>query len=630
MRADLLALSPESLVLFANLGLVKRAQKELESGIVPSLEEDASGAVVATSRDGATTRLPPATPLKNTLCSCGASGACRHRIAAVLAYQRLHANAAQAVSAPWDPGSITDTTLETYAGSSVLARARAALAAPLVVGVEHGAIPVARLPTATVQFTVPDDLTHARCDCALGHKCEHVVLAVWAFRRAASVSSTVELGAPRAGVSASDLTPIEVELEGVVARGLVEHGSAESLERARAAADRLGFLWLADALTELERQRAAYDKKSARFSSRTCSRLVAEIAARLRAARAAPEESPLHARFVLGADEARETLTAELRLTALGVRVEADGAARSATLYFADHDGKQVLVLRKDWPPPTAGKPKDGFDLGELYASSRLTLSSLARGDLVARAALRRANGEVDLSAARGLKSSVLPGELAWADLPSPLRITDLRAFDRTLHAEPPAFLSPRRIGREIHVIALGRVIDVAYRRGEQTLLATLEDPAGSRFTLQTTHRSVSPGAIDATLFALERSPRYVSGELTRTRAGFTLAPLAFLADRLIVPDLEKSRACELPPTDTPTLDPLTSLLEELDALVDRAILKGADAPSRAERDALSHRLDDAGLPRTALVLRSAANARAMLDLTLLAAVLELSSADAP
>ena len=46
MRADLLALTPEKVAALANLGLVKRAQKEIAAGQGPRLEEAADGATV--------------------------------------------------------------------------------------------------------------------------------------------------------------------------------------------------------------------------------------------------------------------------------------------------------------------------------------------------------------------------------------------------------------------------------------------------------------------------------------------------------------------------------------------------------------------------------------------------------
>src|SRR5262245_47922847 len=106
-RADLLALTPDALARLANVGLVKRAQKELESGAAPALVEEPDGTVVATARDRATTRLPPGVALKQATCTCGAAQVCRHRIAAVLAYQAASAASAPSAGArpdaDWDP-----------------------------------------------------------------------------------------------------------------------------------------------------------------------------------------------------------------------------------------------------------------------------------------------------------------------------------------------------------------------------------------------------------------------------------------------------------------------------------------------------------------------------------------------
>ena len=105
-RPDLLALSPEALVRLANVGLVKRAQKEAASGVLPSLVEEPDGTVVAAARDGATTRLARGVALQQTTCTCGSTQVCRHRIAAVLAYQHQHPlpGGAAALSAGTEPG----------------------------------------------------------------------------------------------------------------------------------------------------------------------------------------------------------------------------------------------------------------------------------------------------------------------------------------------------------------------------------------------------------------------------------------------------------------------------------------------------------------------------------------------
>ena len=99
-RADLLALSPESLASLTNLGLVKRAQRALSDDAAPEIQEQPDGTVVGTFADGTVARLPPNTPFKKAPCSCGASTVCRHRVIVALAYRDWHAAAhASAVGA---------------------------------------------------------------------------------------------------------------------------------------------------------------------------------------------------------------------------------------------------------------------------------------------------------------------------------------------------------------------------------------------------------------------------------------------------------------------------------------------------------------------------------------------------
>ncbi|MBX7195837.1 MAG: hypothetical protein K1X94_27530, partial [Sandaracinaceae bacterium] len=95
MRADLLALTPEAVAALANLGLVKRALKEIEGGKGPSLSEADDGTVTGTFEDGVTTRLVPGKTLKDNPCSCPAVGVCRHRVAVALAYRGWAQSAAK-------------------------------------------------------------------------------------------------------------------------------------------------------------------------------------------------------------------------------------------------------------------------------------------------------------------------------------------------------------------------------------------------------------------------------------------------------------------------------------------------------------------------------------------------------
>lgn len=416
MRADLLALTVEALTRLANVGLVKRAQKEIEAGTLPTIVEDADGTVVASARDGASTRLARGVALQNTACSCGASQVCRHRIAAVLAYQAsAAANTAAAPAADsdagpaptdprWDPGTLTDAALLQNCGAKLIARAAAAMSQGLVVTTVPGAIsvtgaatvPTVMLPTATVQFLVPHDVAYAKCDCAKGQGCEHIALAVYAFRTGPAGGVHTLGGAPAGHASATvDTTTVGVvyeALQHLAAYGLAAPGTHAKLSAARGAAQRLGWLWIVDGLEAIERLADAYARQSASFHLSTLAREVGEVVARLRAATASSPVLP--ARWLLGSDQAAETAMEQVRLLSLGARLDADDDRRMVRMYFADPDTATVLVLDKTWPNET----RNGPDLGQLFASSRMSVTNLAQGELITRAARRRANGALAAS----------------------------------------------------------------------------------------------------------------------------------------------------------------------------------------------------------------------------------------
>ena len=98
-----------------------------------------------------------------------------------------------------------------------------------------------------------------------------------------------------------------------------------------------------------------------------------------------------------------------------------------------------------------------------MFASSRLTLAALAKGEIIARAARRTANGGIDLSTARGMKAGMLPGSLHWSQLPEPVLVQDLVAYGEAVKKRPPRLLRPLHVGEDVHVLAIGKVQDVAY-----------------------------------------------------------------------------------------------------------------------------------------------------------------------
>lgn len=253
-RPDLRALTDDGLIQLANAGLVKRALREVAAGAGPALAEAGDGTVEARFADGTVTRLGPGRPPDAATCTCPASGMCRHRVALVVAYraavadgpvegaaegpteetaERTAVPAAAAVA--WDPGTLDGATVEAGLGGAAAAELRRLLAGGITVGLERGAVPAARLPTATVRFLVPDAVGYARCDCAAGGGCAHVALAIRAFREAAGAPE-IRLGGAVPARTATAATPAEdglAEAADRVVAGLLEAGVVSGSEADR-------------------------------------------------------------------------------------------------------------------------------------------------------------------------------------------------------------------------------------------------------------------------------------------------------------------------------------------------------------------------------------------------------------
>ncbi|MFF9036145.1 hypothetical protein ACF090_11805 [Streptomyces sp. NPDC014892] len=413
-RTDLLALTPDTLAALTNRGLVRRATKELDGGASPELRGAPDGGVTARFADGAEATMPPGASLDSGMCTCAATGVCRHLIGLVLAYGRAADPAVpEEEEVPdWSPGDIDDDALAAAVGTRALAAARRSARRGTSARVHRPTArephPRVELPTCTVRFPVPGQAVHALTDAADSLRGEMLALAVWAFRAADATDRQArlllvplrDLGVPtaapddesrpddetgpaaspspdaatkstakdadRSTASSPKTRPSEpspssllrqvVELADELLLDGVAHADAVQRGALRTAARRLsaaGAHWPAAAAMELADQLDAHAERHALHRTEEVATLLAELHARHRAA-GHPE--------VLGVREATETPLRRVRLTALGCRVSGSAQRPLAEVYFAHASAGIVLVLRKDWPeagrrgvPPVPG-----------------------------------------------------------------------------------------------------------------------------------------------------------------------------------------------------------------------------------------------------------------------------------
>lgn len=594
MRADLLALTSEAVASLSNVGLVKRALRELEAGTGPVVSEEAEGTVHGTFPDGARASLLPGKGLKESPCSCGASGVCRHRVALALAYPAWHRSqgapsadsqpesqtgtppTAAAPPEPWSPGEINDAQLLQALGAGRLAQAEAAVRAGLLIHLEPGVVPAARLPTCTVRFLVPRDVAFAKCDCVEQSGCAHVALAIWAFRARAE-AGLVELGGrASAAFDPTGFTALLAELLTTGSARLPPLETRFAQERLQAA--QRGHVWLVSLLEALEQGLEAWRRRSALHDLAGMRALVVEGFARVRAVTRGGE---LPARYVLGSDERADTLLDHARLLSLGARLTADGESRTAELFLADPDAAGVLLLRKHWE----AAPEVGEALGRKGVATRISLHALAHGQVVSRALHRRADRRVEIASARAHLTSITPQSGDWSALPAPLRVDDVEAHLLSLKELPPPMLRARLLAESVRVVPVAKVVQLVRLPAEQRLVALLEDRAGNPFEATLLHRSVAPHALASAAAALQRGVRFVSGELSDGPRGPLLELLGLAtAEGIVVPDL--AGPCDVQPLPTARREGVLSLLalrlQAAFSVLDELLLRGLGTPEPA------------------------------------------------
>src|SRR5690606_34451356 len=265
------------------------------SGPAPDVRTGTDGTVRARYADGHCAALAPGRSLREATCSCPASGLCRHRVTLVLAYQRqasgppsgdnasAHTEPAAETGA-WTPAGFSDADLASLPAATLEQADRLAAARPAIRVTAWSArapVPTAYLPMCTVRFFSRASLLHARCDCASGSGCAHVVLAVRAYRQAGALQpgqdATVELvpaageGAPPARIFDADTPSPLPELDALLLQLWLDGSSQPPLalearfEALRARCLEAGWCWMVDAVDELEQLLAAQHQRASSF-----------------------------------------------------------------------------------------------------------------------------------------------------------------------------------------------------------------------------------------------------------------------------------------------------------------------------------------------------------------------------
>ncbi len=587
-REDLLRLSPEALAHACNMGLVKRAQKELASA-PPRLVGGEQNSIEAHFTDGTHTVWPQHAAIKDTRCSCAAAGVCRHRIILALAYL----NQSSLVPATLANPALAPDALAAWFAPAILKiaddLARAGLRITLHAQDANEPCPTARLPAATVRFWGGDQLAAAKCDCIRSTLCEHVYLGAKAFYLAQQehpFATAIQLGGTEAAHAidtlAFDALISHLWQHGVEA-GALRHAGHLSAAKIQALAAKA--TWLISVLAELEWWIEAYEARSAKFDVAHGIQLVTELSLRLQIGQRAG-----FAKSALGIGVVQEVVLDQVRLLCLGSRLTQRDQVLEAQLVLADVDTGTQFVLQHHWSRNSSMSLSDEL-LAQRLAPG-LKLIGLSDAQLLAKGAKRSADGTLKLARARTEQNALLPQRGDWQKLPPTLRYSSVQALRASHVHRPRAALAPRHAQPNFCVLAVTAIQEVYYDAAQQRLAAVLVDSDGERFIVQRDHEAHAPQALDAFAAALhgQYGPiSHIAGTAQFEAGQLTIDPYAVCANRVVSFDCEAStgqlKGVALMELDTAAADPLANAVRHTQSLLADYLFRGLNNLSPASQD---------------------------------------------
>ncbi|MFW6773297.1 hypothetical protein ACOACO_03360 [Nocardioides sp. CPCC 205120] len=670
MIPDLGGLTPEVLVDLTNVGTVRRATREVESGSVALTFTETDHGLEVAGDDG-TRCLVGTGPFATWTCDCLAGSACRHLVRAVLAW-RARAEAERGETEPAPAASQAAGQAASQAAGPAVAPAAAPVAAPVgVVEVveprvrraaerlraERGLVAtltrgtrvgvVLHVPVElTVRFGADADPRFALCECGRTG-CAHVDHALAVLAASPDSDGLVVLeptvGAPgdggpgvegRAGVvpdrlradadawwallvelglgAAAELTGSAVRLAGDLEAAGLPHPAAVARD-------------LADQLTH-------QTARDAQVAPERLVLLVGELEARLRRLERGPAPGGVPTALVAGQPPVEET-TQQRRLVGLGAEHAHVGGWSTLRVLVADVRTGSVHTLTAE----AADREQAPVTPQQLGRASRggARLVDWARGAVVLPPSRRRGH---ELVVPRG---RVAVRATTTLEVPDGSPVLAARFADLAPVADLPAVLGPRAPVAGVAAARVVAVEDVDLDPVRRRVRAQLRDADGATVLADlgwAPRAAGAAGAIGAALLSGEVD--VVAGRWVRRADGLVVHLTAVwgaggaLVGPLAEPAGPGAEPTPTSPRSSGTADPWDALraavVEALGRLLVLGVRRGGPAATRDLLEA-SREAEGLGLLRVADLLRTAAAAlgvpgereRALADVAVLLAFAE-------
>ncbi len=612
MRRDLLSLTEEDLASIGTRGHVRRAQKTLENhkAECTSLEEQEDGTLVLLWSDDVTCTLFADRVLADAGCTCPAPNICRHIIRSVLHYQQhmadhvgelgeeeaaAAAEIAIAASEPWDPGAITDEALEEALSKVKMRKAHKHQRDGAVVELVRGRKPLATFHKLgfTLRFQVPGDVRYTRCDCVDDAPCEHVPLAVWAFRE---LPEDKQSGFVTMGHEEEIETPTELFAKVAHQFGeLVEHGftgtppaAMDRFEQLEAKLRDAEMVWPASIIADIRQQYQHYTGHDARFSPTDIANLVGEFMIRAQALEGDQTEVP--SLFIRGSSDDMNSKMGQTVFVGMGCSVTKRKQSIVVQAMLQDKKTGKVVALGHEFVDPSEDDNIEASPLHELGSKLVIQgrdLASLGRSQLVLKKATLGADHGLELGRAR---ASAYQQTYKWEELLAPVFAEDFDEVRAKLQALPPASLRPRRVGEDFHVVPIKRVQRASFSVRDQAIMATIVDDHDHTALIYHPYTDRNRQGTERLLAMLERYPdkiKFVSGTMHVGAHGLIIEPAGLVFDpdddpdaRILVqpwvdPFIDRSATDTELGAARPPLDPIDMFRSELSQSLGELYLLG-------------------------------------------------------
>ena len=432
----------------------------------------------------------------------------------------------------WDPGTITDASIENLFKPAVLKRAQTLLSQGQLVQLVKAKKPLATFLSLgiSIRFLVPNDIRYTVCNCKEEQPCVHSALAVWSFRKLQSDTGIIFTGSKSEQFETQLINVVESEIMSLVELGFsgISAMGMNNFKDAMNKCQKAKLYSSAEIIEQIVEDWQKYKEVDAQFSEELLLESIAELIARHDFLTSGSAALPFL--MVKGLSAERSTLLASTRLIGLGCGINQKKKHTIISAYLQDEaTGSLCAVVQRNAQKETSEQDASYHALGSRMQYKSQSISDIGRSAILAKAVKLTTRREVSFGRNPFLSAVQ---NFDWSQLKAPVLAESFSELRQLAATAAPPYLGLRVIGSGIHAIAIDRVESACFSILDQTVTAQLVDHSGQIATLSHPYMSRGASGVEHTLKELLRQDQrcvYVSGEVISRARGLLMRPIGLV-----------------------------------------------------------------------------------------------------